>query len=208
MERDPRFIRSLRSLVEAHVNAAANYKGNRIGIVVTCEGGEFRGGRGGGIVYDNGGKKVQAFKGDGGFDHFPSFIRGVNSRKELDLGCTLETGFMSSCVPFMTNASYKAGEAVSDETVKEYAYNNGHVFEAYERFRKHLGDWNTDFSKEKWTLGSSLEFNGRRGAYTGGDNYREANEFVKSDYQGIRSAGRGIIGERYSKINHFKKRSR
>lgn len=164
-------------------NAAANYKGNRIGIVVTCEGGEFRGGRGGGIVYDNGGKKVQAFKGDGGFDHFPSFIRGVNSRKELDLGCTLETGFMSSCVPFMTNASYKAGEAVSDETVKEYAYNNGHVFEAYERFRKHLGDWNTDFSKEKWTLGSSLEFNGRRERYTGGDNYREANEFVKSDYR-------------------------
>ena len=52
-------------------NAAANYKGNRVGIVVTCEGGEFRGGRGGGIVYDNGGKKVQAFKGDGGFDHFP-----------------------------------------------------------------------------------------------------------------------------------------
>ena len=83
----------------------------------------------------------------------------------------------------MTNASYKAGEQVSDETVKDYAYDNGHVFEAYERFRKHLSDWNTDFSKEKWTLGSSLEFNGRRERYTGGDNYREANEFVRSEYR-------------------------
>ena len=32
------------------------------------------------------------------------------------------------------------------------------MFEAYERFRG-MGDWNTDSSKEKWTLGSSLEFN-------------------------------------------------
>lgn len=165
------------------VNGAANYKGNRIGVVVTCEGGEFRGGRGGGIVYDNGGKKVKSFKGDGGFDHFPAFIRGVNSRKESDLGCDLYTGYMSSCVPFMTNASFKAGEKASDETVKNYAYDNGVVFEAYERYREHLGDWDVDFSKETWTLGASLQFDAKRERYTGGDNYRRANQMVKSEYR-------------------------
>ncbi|MEC7906531.1 MAG: hypothetical protein VYC82_04845, partial [Verrucomicrobiota bacterium] len=77
----------------------------------------------------------------------------------------------------------KAGERASDEAVKDYAYDNGHVFEAYERFRKHLGDWDIDFAKDTWTLGSELEFSGRRERYTGGDNYREANDFVKSEYR-------------------------
>ena len=71
--------------VKPDLNAAPNFNGSRVGVIVTCEDGEFRGGRGGGIVYDNKGKKMKPFKGDGGFDHFPAFIRAVNSRKEKDV---------------------------------------------------------------------------------------------------------------------------
>ena len=53
--------------VRPELNSAPNFKGSRVGVVVTCDGGEFRGGRGGGIVYDNNGKKMKAFKGDGWF---------------------------------------------------------------------------------------------------------------------------------------------
>ncbi|MCD6303770.1 MAG: Gfo/Idh/MocA family oxidoreductase, partial [Planctomycetes bacterium] len=42
-------------------NYSPHYKGIRVGVIITCEGGVFRGGRGGGHVYDNNGKKIKSF---------------------------------------------------------------------------------------------------------------------------------------------------
>ena len=65
-----------------------HYKGIRIGVVVQCENGYFAGGRGGGKIYDNNGKKIMDFPGDGGGSHQQNFIDSIKSGKlpNADIG--------------------------------------------------------------------------------------------------------------------------
>ncbi|MEM9158369.1 MAG: Gfo/Idh/MocA family oxidoreductase [Verrucomicrobiota bacterium] len=153
--------------VKPETNAAANFKGSRVGVVVTCEGGEFRGGRGGGIIYDKNGEKRERFKGSGGYDHFPAFIRGVNSRKESDLACTIETGFMSSCLSHWGNIPLQMGEQVSKMQIEAFAEEDPYMNEAYRRFSEHLDAWNLDTNEDRWTIGSKLLIDGRKERFKG-----------------------------------------
>ncbi len=153
--------------INPETNAAANYKGRRVGVIITCEGGEFRGGRGGGIVYDNDGKKIKSFKGDGGYGHFPAFVKGVKSRKESDLAITLEEGFKSSCLSHLANASLLSGQEVTNDELIAFASKDEHLGESLERCKSHLAAWSVDNEKEPWSLGVPLKFNGKREQFKG-----------------------------------------
>ncbi len=169
--------------VNPELNSAPNFKGSRVGVIVTCEDGEFRGGRGGGIVYDNKGKKMKPFKGDGGFDHFPAFIRAVNSRKEKDVAAHLESSYKSSCLAHLGNISYLQGEQSSVKDIAKYASKDAILDEAYGRYADQLGVWNIDTEKEHWTLGPKLDFDAKSEKFTGGQSHKKANKRLKRNYR-------------------------
>ena len=164
-------------------DGAAHYKGYRIGVFVTCEGGEFRGGRGGGIVYDENNEKKERFKGDGGFDHFPSFIRAVNSRKESDLASPLEQGFKSTVVPLLCNISHQMGKAQSSKRAARGASQDANFNEVYKRIQEHLGIWNIDTDEDRWTIGSKLRFDAASERFTSGPRVKQANGKLRRGYR-------------------------
>jgi len=179
----PVFFETRNLWVKPDLNAAPNFKGSRVGVIVSCEGGEFRGGRGGGIVYDHNNKKVKAFKGDGGFDHFPAFIRAVNSRKEEDVASHLEDAYKSSCLAHLGNISYFEGNQASESKATKFASGNGLLNEAYGRYSEQLGVWDVDTSKEKWTIGAELDFNAKSEKFVGERIASGANQHLKKNYR-------------------------
>ncbi|MCK4565060.1 MAG: Gfo/Idh/MocA family oxidoreductase [Verrucomicrobia bacterium] len=158
-------VRQLR--LKPDVNAVGSYRGTRVGIIIDCEGGSFRGGRGGGWVYDKDGKKMKQFKGDGGGGHRANFIAAVRSRKESDLNCPVEKGHYGASMGHLANISYRVGKEVSPGELRAQVAGNEELLDAYERYASHLSDWNIDFKKTPWTLGSSLEYNQSTERFTG-----------------------------------------
>ncbi|MBH53150.1 MAG: dehydrogenase [Opitutaceae bacterium] len=173
---------------DLHINpktpTPSSYKGHRIGVIITCEGGEFRGGRGGGSIYDENNKKIKTWKGDAGFDHYPNFIRAVKSRDPSSLRCPIETGYKSSVLPHMCNISYRAGQEVGKKRVESFTKKDDTLLETYERFNKHLGDWNVDFKSEKWTMGRKLRFDANKEKFRGKNELAKvANAMIKDNYR-------------------------
>lgn len=158
-------VRQLR--LKPDMNAVSNYKGIRVGIIVECEDGSFRGGRGGGWVFDNDGKKVKQFKGDGGGTHMQNFIDAVRSRKESDLRCPIETGHYGAALAHMGNLSYQTGEHVTPGQLKATIEKNLDLLDAYERYSAHLSDWNIDLKANPWTLGPTLNYDNQTERFIG-----------------------------------------
>ena len=169
--------------VKPELNNAPNFKGSRVGVIVTCEGGEFRGGRGGGFVYDNDGERVKAFKGDRGSNHFPAFVKAVNSRKESDVAAHLESAYKSSCLAHLGNISYLKGKDAEGKSVEKFASKDGVLEETLGRYNEQMAEWSIDQSKELWKLGPELEFDARSEKFTGGDSYKQANKLLKKNYR-------------------------
>lgn len=164
-------------------DVATHYKGHRFGIVISCEDGEFRGGRGGGTVYDNRNRKVRKFDGDGGFDHFPAFIRAIRSRKESDLACTLRNGYLSTCLCHLANISVRTGQSASRKEIVRAVSKNQPLSEATTRMLEHLDVWKIDFDKEPWSLGQTLKFHSKQETFTSGDEVDAANQLLRRNYR-------------------------
>ncbi|MHC4482951.1 MAG: Gfo/Idh/MocA family oxidoreductase, partial [Planctomycetota bacterium] len=96
-----------------------NYRSIRVGVVIQCEHGYFAGGGGGGWVYDNDGKKIKQFKGDGGGGHQANFIKAVRSRKVSDLNADILEGHLSSALCHMGNISHRLGQRQSPDEIRE-----------------------------------------------------------------------------------------
>ncbi|HPA17320.1 MAG TPA: Gfo/Idh/MocA family oxidoreductase [Verrucomicrobiae bacterium] len=141
------------------LNAAPAFRGIRVGIVLEYEGGEFRGGRGGGDAFDPKGEKIQKFPGDSGKDHLDCFIRAVRSRNESELRAPIEKAFKSSALAHMANISYRIGSNADKAQLDAQAAKIGDTGrDAAERFGKQLADWKVDFAKEPWHVGPQLDF--------------------------------------------------
>ena len=168
--------------VRPETNASPHYKGIRVGVIVTCEGGEFRGGRGGGIIYDENNQKGKAFKGDRGSDHFPAFIRGIRSRKESDLACTIETGYKSSCLAHFGNISIQAGKEASESKLTRTVAKDVHLNEAYGRYAEQLAAWKIDPKDDRWTMGRTLKIDAEKEKFTGWGS-SAANKYLRRNYR-------------------------
>jgi predicted dehydrogenase len=163
----PVFFEVRQMRLKPDVNAVANYQGIRVGIIIECEGGSFRGGRGGGWIFDQDGKKVQQFKGDGGGEHMANFIAAVRSRKEADLRCPIELGHYGAAMGHMANISYRLGQETPSSELHEAVSGSGELNDAYERYASHLADWNIDLKQTSWTLGPTLEYDNTTERFTG-----------------------------------------
>ncbi|MHC4629286.1 MAG: Gfo/Idh/MocA family protein, partial [Planctomycetota bacterium] len=100
-------VRGLRR--RKNLRAREHFRGTSFGMVVHCEGGYFAGGRGGGWAYDNNGKRIKQFPGDGGIEHQANFIDAVRSRKVSDLRADVLEGHVTAALCHMANISYRIG---------------------------------------------------------------------------------------------------
>ncbi|QDU90995.1 Inositol 2-dehydrogenase [Pirellulimonas nuda] len=84
-------------------------KGNDSGYVVYGEGGWLEGHRGGAVAYDAAGKKIRAFKGNGGEpNHYANFVEAVRSNDRSLLNAEVETGHNSTAWCLLANAACRA----------------------------------------------------------------------------------------------------
>jgi hypothetical protein len=151
-------------------NVEPNYKGIRIGIVVTCEGGEFRGGRGGGyVVAPDGTTKLEKFPGDAGGGHMQNFIDAVRSRRTQDLKAPIHNSHKSAAGPHFANISLRSGEKVALEKLPSVLPQAAEFAEILGRHNQQLKDWNLDFKKTLCSVGPKIVIDPATGDVTGPD---------------------------------------
>lgn len=82
------------------------------GFVVHCQGGSYRGRRGGGVAVDSAGKVIREFKGtSGGREHFGNFFAAMRSRDPLQLNAEVVIGHDSTNWSHVINAAWRAADA-------------------------------------------------------------------------------------------------
>ena len=165
-----------------NLRAADHFRGTNFGMVVLCEQGYFRGGRGGGWAYDNNHKKVKQFPGDGGSRHQANFIKAMRSRKVSDLRADILEGHISATLCHMANISYRLGRKQPTEKIKEAIAGNSILTESFERCLRHLRVNDVDLRREPLTIGPSLMFDHTSEKFVG-EFSDWANIFVRRNYR-------------------------
>jgi predicted dehydrogenase len=149
------------------------------GNILQYEGGYFAGGRGGGWVYDNDGKRVRQFPGDGGETHPANFIQAVRSRKPSDLRAEVEEGHISAALCHAANISYRLGKAATlDELTPPLK--SPEVTEALDRLRTHIVLNQVDLSQNPLVFGPWLALDNSSEQFVG-DSAAEANRFLRRE---------------------------
>ena len=151
-------VRNLYQKEKEHKSLGRYEKGPGVGIVITCEGGEFRGGRGGGAFFDNNGAKIEQFPGDDGRSHMQNFVDAVLAGDSNLLNAPLESSFYSSCLSHLANISVRIGSPRSVKDLKSSIQASQDSLEVYERFSRQLEHWRVDTNKTPWTIGPDLSF--------------------------------------------------
>ena len=154
-------------------------KGPGVGIIITGEKGEFRGGRGGGAFYDNDGNKLDEYKGDSGKTHMTHFLECVRSGKQEDLRSPVESAYYSSCMSHLANISVRTGRDADGDAMTAHVNNNQLAKEAYDRFAIQLGLSNVDLKQTPWHLGTELTFDSEAEKFIAGENLDAANDLVR-----------------------------
>lgn len=141
-----------------------NYEGTGVGVIITCENAEFRGGRGGGRVYDPEGQEIARFRGGG--NHMQNFFDAVRANDNRNLNSEVTSAALSSSLAHMANACYLTGQAASPEEVAATYRDEVEMNEAIERYSGWLSNAKVDLNESQWTLGPKLSFDSERMRFT------------------------------------------
>ena len=173
-------VRGLRR--RKNLRARSHLRGTSFGMIVHCEGGYFAGGRGGGWAYDDKGKKIKQFPGEGGMDHQANFIRAMRSRKVSDLRADVIEGHISATLCHMANISYRIGRTEPAEKIRQAVPENDILAESFDRMLAHLDANEIDLKKEPVTIGPMLQFDKETEQFTG-DHSDQANMLLRRNYR-------------------------
>ena len=128
-----------------------SFRGERVGVVVDCEGGSVSLYRG--IALDKDGKEVQRFSGGG--DHFVNFIEAVRKGDRGHLNAEVEVGHISTAVTHTGNISLRVGEVATAKQQRDAVDDTPLFNEMYDRFVAHLAANEIDLNTA--TLGEWLD---------------------------------------------------
>jgi predicted dehydrogenase len=131
--------------------------GIRVGIIVRCEGGELRGGRGGMFAVGEDGKtRLKKFRGDAGAGHMANFIDAVRSESSGALAAPLKTGVDSAVVSHLANLSHCNGNAATHEEAARVVADKKDAGMVLEANRRQLAEWGME--NPNYQLGQELVF--------------------------------------------------
>lgn len=154
-------------------------RGPGVGIIITCEKGEFRGGRGGGSFHSLDGEKLESFKGDAGSTHMQNFVDCVRNNTPEKLRSPIESAFYSSCMSHLANISVLSGREAERAEIASVVSQREPMAEVFDRFNSQLDVWEVDPAEEKWTIGPELTFDPKAEKFTAGENIATANDLVR-----------------------------
>ena len=158
------------------------YRGVNFGMVIQCEHGYFAGGRGGGWTYNNDGKKIKQFPGDGGAGHMSNFLSAMRSRRVGDLRADILEGHITACMIHSADISYRLAYRKPVEEIKKAAESNDVLAESFDRLLQHLKANQIDLDKNPIAVGPMLTFDIENEKFVGEDSYY-ANMFLSRNYR-------------------------
>lgn len=162
-----------------------NLRGVRAGNVVQCEGGYFAGGRGGGIIYDNDGKRMEKFPGDSGLTHMGNWLEAIRTRKRASLRAEIEVGARSADLCHLANLAFRSGLPSSTDEVEALAGGFEHGAETVDSIASHLQANGADLQDAPLTCSQWMQFNAKKMEFSGGGDYGNAiaNAHIKPQYR-------------------------
>jgi predicted dehydrogenase len=129
------------------------FRGERVGVIVNCEGGSVSLYRG--IAWDNEGKQLKSFNGGG--DHFANFIDAVRSGRREDLNAEVLEGHISTAVCHTGNISYRLGEKASAKEMRARVRDVPLFGDMLDRLLEYLAGHEIDVDAGTVTLGPWLQ---------------------------------------------------
>jgi predicted dehydrogenase len=136
-----------------------------------------------GAAFGLDGTKIKDFKAGG--DHFGNFVDAVRSRNKEDLHADIVEGHLSSALCHLGNISYRLGQQVSADEVKDrlqHVAQKAEALETFERFTQHLKDNQVDLAAAKIQFGQPLTIDPKTEQFTG-EKAAEANPMLTRDYR-------------------------
>jgi predicted dehydrogenase len=153
-----------------------SFRGERVGVVVDCEGGSVSLYRG--IAWDKKGKEVRKFSGGG--DHFVNFIEAVRNGRREDLNAEVLEGHLSTAVSHTGNISYRLGRKASKKEMRAQVRDIPVFNDMFERLLEHLAGHEIDVDARTVTLGPWLEIDRENECFK---NNEQANRLVRGFYR-------------------------
>ena len=157
-------------------NDVPAFGGERVGVIVDCEGGSVSLYRG--IAWDKEGKQVKSFSGGG--DHFVNFIEAVRSGRRQHLKAEVLKGHLSTAVTHTGNISYRLGSKASKSQMRKQVRDIPILNDMFDRFLEHLAAHEIDVDGKTVTLGPWLEIDRENECFK---NNEQANRLVRGFYR-------------------------
>lgn len=167
---------------EAGSEQPDNINGVKVGVKVKGKDGYFVGYNAGGWVYDNDGKRVQQFPGDGGGTHQQNWLDAIRARNQQLIKATPEMGHLSAGLSHLGNISHKLGKAADAKKIYAAAGEGNLHHELIDSFQEHLLVNKVDVQAVPRTLGPWLDFDPATQKFTG-ENADEANKHLVASYR-------------------------
>jgi len=152
------------------------FRGERVGVIVDCEGGSVSLYRG--IAWDNEGKQVKSFSGGG--DHFVNFIEAVRNGRRNNLNADVLEGHISTAICHTGNISYRLGAKASREEMRSRVQDTPFFSDMFGRLLEHLAAHDIGVGVQTVTLGPWLEIDRENECFK--DN-EQANRLVRGFYR-------------------------
>jgi len=142
-----------------------DYRGVGVGVIVTCENGEFRGGRGGGKVYAPDNSVLAEWRGNQNA-HYGKFIDAVRANDNTLLTSEVESAAYSAGLAHVSNIAYKVGDALPHaEVLERFGYDEDLV-ESINRFAQIRANNGVDAGL-RWTYSPKLHFDNEKMHFIG-----------------------------------------
>eukprot|EP00752_Nemacystus_decipiens_P016609 g14849.t1 len=158
-----------------------SYKGVGVGVIISCENGEFRGGRSKGKVFDASGNEVESWDRASQNAHYGNFIDAIQNNDASLLRSEVESAGYSSDLAHISNIAYKAGQSMAEQEVLERFGHDDDLKESIARYAKVRQDNGVDPGVQ-WTYGSKLTFDNKQGKFVG-DHADKANPLMTRAYR-------------------------
>jgi hypothetical protein len=140
--------------------------GVRVGVIAYCEGGYLTG-LTGSMAYDNAGKLIQKFAGDGGgLTHMSNFLSAIRSRNASELAAPVTIGHVSASICHYGNISLRIGQPADSATIAQALAPIPAAAAITDGMIKHLAVHGVDVDQQKLTLGDWLQVDGAQDTVT------------------------------------------
>jgi predicted dehydrogenase len=130
-------------------------QGQRLGLIVTCEGGSIAG-LTGAVAFDPDGKILEKFPGDGGATHMQNFLNAVRSRQSQELAAPATLGHLAAATCHYGNISYRLGSPAVLATGESSLGGIAAAQDVFKELQQHVTTHGVDFSRQPFTIGQSI----------------------------------------------------